>query len=91
MPPDNSSMWCVASGGVVGRVFVRSVDVERDPAFIEGDEGTLIAEFDDDRAWSVGDRLSLPDGDEVRVLGFRELLIGMDSRTVLFVGEVSKP
>jgi hypothetical protein len=74
----------------VRRVVIRSIGVERDPAFIDGEDGTILAEFDDDRIWSVGDRLNLPNGDEVRVLGFRELLGGADQRSVLFVGEVSK-
>ena len=72
------------------RVVIRSVGVERDPAFMDGDDGTILAEFDDDRIWSVGDRLNLPNGDEVQVLGLRELLSGVDPRSVLFVGDVSK-
>ncbi len=72
------------------RVVIRSVGVERDPAFIDGDDGTILAEFDDDRIWSVGDRLNLPNGDEVQVLGFRELLSGVEPRSVLLVGDVSK-
>ncbi len=72
------------------RVVIRSVGVERDPAFIDGDDGTVLAEFDDDRIWSVGDHLNLPNGDEVQVLGLRELLSGVDPRSVLFVGDVSK-
>ena len=72
------------------RVVTRSVGVERDPAFIDGDDGTILAEFDDDRIWSVGDRLNLPNGDEVQVLGFRELLGEVNPRSVLFVGAVSQ-
>ena len=49
----------------MGRVVVRSVGVERDPALVDGEDGTILAEFDDDRVWSVGDRLNLPNGDEV--------------------------
>ena len=72
------------------RVVIRSVGVERDPAFIDGDDGTVLAEFDDDRIWSVGDRLNLPNGDEVQVLGLRDLLSGVEPRSVLLVGDVSK-
>ncbi len=72
------------------RVVIRSVGVERDPAFIDGDDGTILAEFDDDRIWSVGDRLNLPNGDEVQVLGLRDLLSGVEPRSVLLVGDVSK-
>ena len=72
------------------RVVTRSVGVERDPAFIDGDDGTILAEFDDDRIWSVGDRLNLPNGDEVQVLGLRDLLSGVEPRSVLLVGDVSK-
>jgi len=79
-----------APGGVVRRVVIRSVGVERDPAFIDGDDGTILAEFDDDRIWSVGDRLNLPNGDEVQVLGLRDLLSGVEPRSVLLVGDVSK-
>jgi len=74
----------------VRRVVIRSVGVERDPAFIDGDDGTILAEFDDDRIWSVGDRLNLPNGDEVQVLGLRDLLSGVEPRSVLLVGDVSK-
>ena len=74
----------------MGRVVVRSVGVERDPALVDGEDGTILAEFDDDRVWSVGDRLNLPNGDEVQVLGFRELLSDVDPRKVLFVGEIPK-
>ena len=72
------------------RVVIRSVGVERDPAFIDGDDGTILAEFDDDRIWSVGDRLNLPNGDEVQVLGLRDLLSGVEPRSVLLVCDVSK-
>ena len=72
------------------RVVIRSVGVEGDPAFMDGDGGTILAEFDDDRMWSVGDRVNLPNGDEVQVLGLRELLSGVDPRSVLCVGDVSK-
>jgi hypothetical protein len=73
----------------VRRVVVRFVGAEADPAFIQGEDGTILAEFHDDRIWSVGDRLNLPNGDEVQVLGFRDLLSGVDPRSVLFVGDVS--
>lgn len=51
------------------RTIVRDGRVGRDPALVTEQGGEILVEFDTDHPVQVGERLTLPDGNEVVVIG----------------------
>jgi len=51
------------------RTIVRDGRIGRDPALVTEDGGEILMEFDADHRVEVGERLTLPDGTDVVVIG----------------------
>lgn len=72
----------------VGRVIVRDARLGPDPALVTGEGGEVLHEFESDRIYDLGDRLVLPDGTQVKVIGFRETFADEHTQ-VLMIGNIS--
>jgi len=57
------------------RVIVRDGRASRDPNLVTVDGGEVLAELDVERRYRAGDRLTLPDGTDVVVIGVRERVV----------------
>jgi hypothetical protein len=68
-------------------VIVREARSGPDPAFVTGEGGQVLDEFESDRIYDLGDHLSLPDGTEVEVIAFRETFAGEHTQT-LMIGDL---
>lgn len=73
------------------KVTVRDGRMGRDPGLVDDEGGEVLMAFEAARPLDVGDRLTLPDGAEVVVIGLTEHLGGADGwGQVVFVGDVWK-
>jgi hypothetical protein len=71
------------------RTIVRDGRVGRDPNRVTEDGGEVLDEFDADHPVGIGERLTLPDGNEVVVIGQNVAFGGVMVPTVtLHVGDL---
>jgi hypothetical protein len=72
----------------MAHVVVRDGRRGRDLSKVTDEGGEILAEFDArlTKSYAEGDRLTLPDGTEVVVIGFNETITDMDWNYTLFVG-----
>jgi hypothetical protein len=70
-------------------IEVRDGRMGRDPELVTEAGGELLASFKSDRPFEEGDRLTLPDGTTVQVIGYDEVIGDPQGwKQVLFVGDV---
>lgn len=70
-------------------IEVRDGRMGRDPKLVTEAGGEVLATFDSDKPFNEGDRLNLPDGTTVEVIGYEEVLGGPKGWSqILFVGDV---
>jgi hypothetical protein len=71
------------------RTIVRDGRVGRDPTLVTEDGGEILGEFEADHPVDIGERLTLPDGNEVVVIGQNVAFGGMMVPTVtVHVGDL---
>lgn len=70
------------------KITVRDGRFGRDPQLVTDEGGEVLREFESDRLYTEGDRLTLNDGVEVEVIGVKETFSSTGVTQTLYVGDV---
>jgi hypothetical protein len=79
----------VGQDGYVEPVVVQDGPVGRDPALVTDRGGEVFHEFETEQSFDIGDRLTLPDGTEVKVIQVQGEITESSVTQILTVANVS--